>query len=125
MRAYIWTPLRRDLDCSCTWRAPGLVVDDRQAAVVQFVQAIDDAADGDAVEFGAQVQLEPDRADSVRVLQLQVSVHEHTRVDEEGGRLSLVEPEPIELVATLQLLPGGIQGLLSRISAPASPAGTR
>ena len=116
----MWTPPRRDLDCSVPRSASGLVVDDSQAAVVQFVEAVDDAAHGDAVEIGAQVQLEPDRADTVRVLQLQVVVHEHVRVDEEGGRLSLVEPERLELVPFVQLLPGCFQGLVCRF--PASRA---
>ena len=113
------------MHCSLRGAAAGLVVDDRQAAVVQLVEAVDDAAHRDSVDLGAQVQLEADRTDTVGVLQLQVAVHEHTSVGEEGSCLSLVELEALELVSVLQLPPGGIQGVLCRSPAPRARGDSR
>ena len=54
------------------WAAPGLVVDDREAAIAQAVEAVDDAAELDAVDVHAEVEFEADRRDGARVLEREV-----------------------------------------------------
>ena len=46
-----------------------------------------------------KLQLEPDGADAVGVLELEVPVHEHAGIGDEGRRPLLVELESFELVA--------------------------
>ena len=121
MSAYIWTavePRSRVFDARC---AAGLVVDDRKTAVVELVEAVDDAADGDAVELGAQLQLESDGSDVVGVLELEVPVHEHTRLGQKRSAPALVQTQTPELVAIEQLIPGEMKGVLCGLPAPRAP----
>ena len=77
-------------------RPAGLVVGDHQPAVTQL-EAVDDAAQRQPADLGAEAQLEPDRADVLRVLHAQVVVDEPMACGEEPRRLVVAEPEQREV----------------------------